>query len=412
MSHPHPPFGERWDLPSGEPRRMVVVGGGPAGHRAALELRKLRFSGSVTMVSAEEFPPYDRTLVSKCNLTDPEATIGSMSKPGRYDELGIDLQLGRQVIGIDAANRHIELAGGGQVGYDRLIVAVGGRPVLPRALAAPGVLTVQTFADVAGVRDVLERSRHMVGIGAGFLGGEIAAAATEFGCGVTLVEVSEAPLQLVVGKEVGDRIAALHLERGVEIRCGVWAEKVADFGSWYEIELSDGSRLSCDSVIVAVGMQPSVEWLMPSGIKVDRAIITDSACRTSLPGVLAAGDCAQWWSRRRGTYCHVEHWDSANKHGAVAARAALGLDAVFDPIPFFWSDQYDVKYQWAGYAGKYDAVEISGSGSHDFVARYLDGDRMVGASVANRPRDFAQLCQELRGSVQSSGTDDEEVFSQ
>lgn len=412
MSHSEPRFGDVWNLPPGEPRRIVVVGGGPAGHRAALELRKLGFSGSVTVVGAEEFPPYDRTLVSKGNLTEPETAIASMFGPGMYGELGIELQLGREAIDLDPVSRKIRLAGGGQLGYDRLIVAAGGAPVLPQALAAPGVLTVRTFADVAGVRDALERSRHVVVIGAGFIGGEIASAASKFGCGVTLVEVSDVPLQPIVGTEAGNRIAALHRGRGVELRCGVGAEKVVDLGGWYEVGLSDGSRHSCDSVIVAVGMRPCTDWLISSGIKLDRAILTDSAGRTSLPGVLAAGDCAQWWSRRRGAYCHVEHWDTATKHGAIAARAALRLDAVFDPIPFFWSDQYDVKYQWAGYASAWDTVEISGDSAHDFAVRYLAGDQMVGVFVANRPREFAQLRRELSESLQSAGTENKEVFSQ
>lgn len=412
MSHPNPTLREPTDQPAAKPQRIVVVGGGPAAHRSVLELRKLGFDGSVTMIGSETFPPYDRTLLSKDTLTDPQTTIASMTVPGTYEELGIDLRLGHEAVALDAASREVELAGGARLGYDRLILAVGGAPVLPRALAAPGVLTVRTFTDVALVRDALERSRHVVVIGAGFIGGEIAAAATEFGCGVTLIEACEVPLQPVLGRDVGSRIGDLHVERGVDLRCGVQAENVADLGDGYQVELSDGTRLACDSVIVGVGMQPCVDWLRPSGIEIDRAILTDSACRTSLPGVLAAGDCAQWWSTRYGTYCHIEHWDTAGKHGAAAARTALGRDAGFDPIPFFWSDQYNVKYQWAGYAPKWDTVEINGDSAEDFAARYLDGGRLVGVFVANRPREFAQLRRQLGEVCDESTKDDKEVVSQ
>jgi NADPH-dependent 2,4-dienoyl-CoA reductase/sulfur reductase-like enzyme len=377
-----------------------------------MELRKLGFEGSVTMVTAEPIPPYDRTLLSKDNLADGGPGIAAMAPPGMYESLAITVLLGREAVGLDSRTRTVELRDGTHLEYDRLVLAVGGVPTLPRALAAPGVLTMRTAQDVPAARDALERSRHVVVVGAGFIGGEIAAAAAAFGCGVTLVEACGTPLESVLGPEVGGLIADLHRSKGVDVRCGVQVESVVEVGGGYRVGLADGSELLCDSVVVGVGMQPAVDWLRSTAIEIDRAIRTDAECRTSLPGVLAAGDCAQWWSARYGTYCHIEHWDTAGKHGAAAARAALGRPAGFDPIPFFWSDQYDVKYQWAGHAPTWDAVEISGSGAAEFTARYRAGDRLAGVFVANRPKEFGQLRRELIDSAERSEKDDKEVVAQ
>jgi 3-phenylpropionate/trans-cinnamate dioxygenase ferredoxin reductase subunit len=268
------------------------------------------------------------------------------------------------------------------------------------------------FSDVAPMRDALERSRHVVVIGAGFIGGEIASAAAGFGCGVTVIEAGDVPLEPVLGRAVGGRVADLHRTHGVDLRCGTQADRVLDVGDRYQVDLDDGTQLWCDSVIVGVGIRPSIAWLQASGIRTDRAILTDSLCRTSLPGVFAAGDCAQWWSNRYGAQVHVEHWDTAGKHGAAAARSALGMGSPFDPIPFFWSDQYNVKYQWAGYAPKWDRVDISGDGPEEFTARYLLADRLVGAFVANRPKEFAELRRSLLSDVRETSPTDKEVVSQ
>ena len=410
MPQPNPAPRESWASTAvKDVRSVVVVGGGPAAHRCVTELRRIGFDGSVTMVSAEPLPPYDRTLLSKDNLTDATAEIAVMAPEGTYESLGVEVLLGREATDVDAGARAIRLADGGVLHYDRLVLATGGAPILPRPFAAPGVLTMRTSADVAPVRDALERSRHIVVIGAGFIGGEIAAAAVRAGCGVTLIEACQVPLEPILGSQVGRLVGDLHVSQGVDLRCGVRAEGVLEAGGGYRVDLSDGSRLQCDSVIVGVGMRPSVGWLRPTGIEIGRAILTDAACRTSLPGVLAAGDCAQWWSGRYGEYCHVEHWDTAGKHGAAAARTVLGQDTVFDPVPFFWSDQYDVKYQWAGYAPTWDTVEIDGTGPTAFTASYLNQGRPVAVFVANQPKEFGRLRRALLAGPEKSTRDDKEI---
>jgi 3-phenylpropionate/trans-cinnamate dioxygenase ferredoxin reductase subunit len=412
--HPEPPPREAWATGADEVRRVLVVGGGPAAHRCVTGLRKLGFDGSVTMVTAEPIPPYDRTLLSKDNLAGGGPGIAAMAPPGRYEELDITVLLGREAVGLDARERTLELGDGSHLEYDRIVLAVGGLPILPQALAAPGVLTMRTAQDVPAVRDAMERSRHVVVIGGGFIGGEIAAAATAHGCGVTLVEACDFPLQSVLGPEVGALVAELHRAKGVDLRCGVAVDRVAEDAGGYRVVLADGAEVRCDSVVVGVGMRPSIDWLRSSGLEMNGAVVTNADCRTSLPGVLAAGDCVRWWSRRYGAYCHVEHWDTAGKHGAAAARAVLGHPAGFDPIPFFWSDQYDVKYQWAGHAPSWDTVEISAAGPTDFTARYRVEDRLVGVLVANRPREFGQLRRDLADTnvgAEAADENDKEVVA-
>lgn len=396
MSHPDPRIHDTWaDVDAQEIDRVVVVGGGPAAHRCTTTLRKLGFTGEVDLISGETTPPYDRTLLSKDNLVDSTRQIAEMAPSTTYEELGINLQLGHNAIGIDATANRVELADGSALPYDRCVLAVGGTPILPKPLAAPGVLTMRTVDDVGPIRDALERSRHVVIIGAGFIGGELAAAATTLGAAVTLIDGFQVPLEGALGADVGSRVAALHTANGIALRCGVHADSVSQEHDGYTIELTDGTSLNADSVIVGAGMRPATNWLSASGIDIDRAILTDSQCRTSLPRVFAVGDCAQWWSARYASYCHVEHWDTAGKHGAAGARAVLGQPADFDPVPFFWSDQYDVKYQWAGYAPNTDTVDIDETSPRDFSARYSYRGELVGVLTANRPREFARLRREL-----------------
>ncbi len=374
---------------------IVVVGGGPAAHRCLIGLRKAGYTGSLTVVSSDTLLPYDRTLLSKGALMNDAAGVVSMALPGQYESLDIQVRLGRTAVELNEKRQVIELADGTALDYDRAVLAVGGSPILPRALAAPGVLTIRRATDVAPMRDALERSRYVVVIGAGFIGGEIAAAARTRGCAVTLVESASTPLEGVLGAEVGTLLGDQHVSHGVDVRCGVQADSVHEVSEGYLVVLSDGTTLACDSVVVGVGMRPAIDWLRSTGIEIDRAILTDSMCRTSIPGVFAAGDCAQWWSPRYGCYCHVEHWDTAGKHGAAAAQAIMGRADAFDPLPFFWSDQYDIKYQWAGYAPTWDAVDLVRSESGAFCARYLYRGASVGVFTANDPHEFGRLRREL-----------------
>jgi len=378
------------------PRDIVVVGGGVAAHRCAVELRALGFDGQIVMVSGEARLPYDRTLLSKDMLAvDALDEPISIVKPERYGQLGIDVRLESRAEWLETAERRVGLSDRSTLHYDRLILCVGGKPVVPPELDAPGVLVLREARHVAALREALNHSQSMVIIGGGFIGGEVAAAARAHGVAVTLIEAASQPLEQVVGAEIGERVATLHRQNGVELVLGKGAKAVTVSGSGHQVLLQDGSVIMADSVVVGVGMRPNTDWLAKSGVALDRGILTDASCRTSVPGILAAGDCARWWHPRYGGLCRVEHWDTANRHGVAVAATALGAERQFAPIPFFWSDQYGVKLQWAGYAPKWDRLVIEGEGARSFVARYVRHDSLVAVLSAGQPRLFAALRREL-----------------
>lgn len=377
------------------PREVVVVGGGVAAHRCALELRRLGHDGTVTMISEEKHPPYDRTLLSKDMLVNDEAQLVPLSRQSQYADHGIELLLGTAAVALDTDAKCVELSDGTTRAFDKLVLCVGGRPILPSSLDAPGVAMVRDAAHLDRLRPTLARGGQLVVIGGGFIGGEVASAAVVRGLDVTLVEQAAAPLEPVLGAEVGARVADLHRNRGVKVLTGVGARAVATTESGYRIDLDDGAELSADAVVVGVGMTPATEWLADSGLVLDQGIVTDASCRTSMDSVFAAGDCARWWHPAYHTLCRVEHWDTANRHGAAAARGVLGSGEPFAPLPFFWSDQHDVKFQWAGHAPDWDDVRIDGDAPERFVARYFRRGDLIGVLAAGEPRLFAKVRAEL-----------------
>lgn len=379
-----------------EPRDIVIVGGGVSAHRCAFDLRRNGYRGNLTLISKEMYAPYDRTLLSKDMLYDAEsAELVLLSEPDRYREAGIDLRLGLTADWLDADQRCIGLNDGSTRSFDRLVLSVGGSPILPSALDASGVLMVREAAGLSGLRQAMVPGTHMVVIGGGFIGGEVAAAATQLDVEVTLVEAAAQPLATVLGEKVGARVAALHRDRGVKVLTGAAANTVTATGKGFEVRFPDGARLAADSVVVGVGMRPNTDWLLESGIDIDRGIITDANCRTSADPVFAAGDCARWWHPRYSELCRVEHWDTANRHGAAVAKAVLGEEQSFAPLPFFWSDQCGVKFQFAGRAQSWDEVRVEGDSPSQFAARYYTSGNLTGVLVAGQPRVFADLRREL-----------------
>ena len=312
--------------------RIVIVGGGVAAQRCAMALRREGFAGAVAMISAEDQAPYDRTLLSKDLLTSEE--LGDhvpLAASDDYVEAGIDLRLGVRAAGLEAARRRLALSDGDELSYDRLVVATGGRPVLPPALDAPGVLTLRGAADLPALRDALARARHVVVIGAGFIGGEVASAAVARHAPVTLVEAAGGPLAPVLGDEVAGRVAELHRAAGVELACDAPVRGVEQDRGALRVALANGRVLSADAVLVGVGMTPDVEWLAGSGIELDDGIVTGPACETSAPDVFAAGDCARWLHRGYGEHVRVEHWDTAARHGEAAAAGRARLRRAVRP---------------------------------------------------------------------------------
>jgi NADPH-dependent 2,4-dienoyl-CoA reductase/sulfur reductase-like enzyme len=384
-------------------RRIVVVGGSLAGLRAAEELRHRGFAGTVTVVGEETYEPYDRPPLSKQVLSGAwglDRTALTVMHPDGIAGLDLDWRLGVRATGLDLAERRVLLAGGGDVAYDGLVVATGATPrQLPGTAALAGVHTLRTLDDALAVRAALEAGvRTVVVVGAGFIGAEVAATCRTAGCDVTILEALPVPLGRALGDEMGAVMGDLHRDHGVDVRLGVGVAGFEGGDRVTHVRLADGSLVDADLVVVGIGVTPNTGWLEGSGLALDDGLVCD-ATTWAAPGVVAAGDVARWPSHRFGELMRVEHWDNAIAMGEHAARRLLAdlagdpaddpaSTAPYDPVPWFWSDQYDRKIQLAGRSSGADEVRVV-DGSCDerrFVALYRRGDRLVGVLAMNRPR--------------------------
>jgi 3-phenylpropionate/trans-cinnamate dioxygenase ferredoxin reductase component len=384
--------------------RIVVVGASLAGLRAAEEIRIAGFDGPVTVVGAEPHAPYDRPPLSKQVLRGDwpvERTALAVTAEGGLDALDLDWRLGERATALDLAGRTVTLAGGGTVPWDGLVVATGAAPrELPGTADLAGVHTLRTVDDCLAIRAELDGgATRVVVVGAGFIGAEVAASCRVRGCDVTVLEALPVPLGRALGDEMGAVMGDLHRDHGVEVRLGTG---VAGFegdgaGRVARVRLADGGAVDADVVVVGIGVSPVTGWLEGSGLALDDGVVCD-ATTLAAPGVVAAGDVARWPSHRFGELMRVEHWDNAVTMGAHAGRRLLeelaggaGPGAPvepYDPVPWFWSDQYDRKIQLAGRSSAADEVRVvdGDPAERRFVALYRRGDRITGVLSMNRPR--------------------------
>ncbi|MEU1405432.1 FAD-dependent oxidoreductase [Streptomyces sp. NPDC005728] len=362
--------------------RIVVVGASAAGLAAAETFRREGYDGTLTLVGDEPHPPYDRPPLSKQVLAaawPPERV--RLRPPAGLAALGLDLRLGTAATGLDAAERTLRLADGRQLPYDGLVIATG---VRPRRLPGEGAHVLRTLDDALNLRDRLRPGVRLVVVGAGFLGTEAAAVAVTLGARVTLLEPAPVPLAHVVGEEVGRVLSRVHLERGVDLRTGVTVREVTEEG----VRLGDGREVEADEVLVAVGSLPNTEWLAGSGLTVADGVVCDAYCAAA-PGVYAAGDVARWHHPHFGVPMRIEHRIHAAEQGMAAARHLLDPEArkPFAPVPYFWSDQYDLRIQAYGYLRGHDELAVVGGDLAEgrFVAAYRNGDRLTGALAVGMP---------------------------
>jgi NADPH-dependent 2,4-dienoyl-CoA reductase/sulfur reductase-like enzyme len=330
--------------------RVVVVGASAAGLAAAESLRRNGFHGELTMVGAEAHHPYDRPPLSKQVLRgDWEPERVAFRKPEAVQALEATWLLGTPAAALDTDARTVRLADDRVLPYDGLVIATGLIPrPLPYAQELTGVHLFRTVDDALALRAGLTEASTVVVVGGGFLGTEIAAAATGFGCRVTLIDPLPAPLAGPLGKQVGELVAELHTSHGVRVRCGTGVRGLTHAGGRVTgVTLDRGENEPADLVLVAIGATPATGWLVESGVPVGDGVLCDAQCRAA-PGVVAAGDVARWDHPRLGSM-RVEHRMNATEHGAAAAAALLGADTPFAPVPFFWTDQYDVKIQVHGH---------------------------------------------------------------
>jgi len=372
---------------------VTVVGASLAGFRAAETLREEGFTGRITVVGAEVHLPYDRPPLSKDVLAGHKDIDSLPFKPVglSFDDLDVDWRLGVAASGLDLGTREVQLEDGSTVAFDGLVIATGTRVrTLPNQPQHDGIHMLRTLDDCLRLRaDFDALPSRVVVVGAGFIGAEVAATARERGLEVTLLEALEVPLQRVLGDQMGAVCAEIHRDHGVDLRLSAGVDGFVDDGAGRVagVVLSDGSTVDADVVVVGVGVVPNTEWLEGSGLTLDNGVVCDETCLAA-PGVVAAGDVARWPNRRFGETMRVEHWENAQEQGEHAARTLLGHTEPYQPVPWFWSDQYDRKIQLAGRNRPDDEVQIVDGSIEErrFAAIYGRNGAIVGVLGMNRPR--------------------------
>jgi 3-phenylpropionate/trans-cinnamate dioxygenase ferredoxin reductase component len=366
-------------MTSASPERIVLAGGGLAGLRTLEVLRARGYSGAVTLVGAEKRLPYDRPPLSK------RVMLGELEDTTLREDLhglGGEVRLGETATGLEPGLLRTDQ---GEHRFDRLVLATGATPV-----ALPGTgpqRFLRTLDEALTLRALLRPGLRLAIVGAGWIGAELATAAVAQGCRVTVVEAAAAPLTAAVGAEVGALTAPWYAAAGVELRLGQPVESVEPGG----LALAGGGWLGADEMVTAVGVRPEVGWLKGSGVALDNGVAVDEQLRTSVPGVFAAGDCMAFWSLRYGRRLRFEHWDVALRSPDVLAGNLLGGTDAYDPVPYFWSEQFGRMIQYVGFHGAADRMILRGDpAERRWAACWLAGDLLVALLTVNFPRDLAQ----------------------
>lgn len=369
---------------------MVIVGASLAGARAAETLRNEGFDGPVTVIGAEDETPYERPPLSKDYLMGKHGRDKLYVQPREwYGENNVDLRLGTIVTAVDPAEHEVVLDDDSRIGYSKLLLTTGSSP---RRVSIPGadlegVLYLREVQDSDRIRAAFERSSRVAVIGGGWIGLETSAAARTAGDEVTVLEMSDLPLLRVLGREVAEVFAKLHRDHGVDLRTGVQvAEITGSGGAATGVRLADGAHVDADVVIVGVGITPNTALASAAGLQVDNGIVTDAALRTSVPDIFAAGDVANAFHPLVGKNIRVEHWANARHQPVAAAKAMLGQDVAYDRVPYFYTDQYDLGMEYAGYVEPGAHAEVVFRGDvpgREFVSFWLadDGRVLAGMNV-------------------------------
>lgn len=384
-------------MPSRQLEQVVVVGSGVAGTRAAETLRHDGYDGALTIVGAERHAPYHRPPLSKKLLSGQVHRAGIDMAP----QFDMDARVFRRAsaVALDLSARTVEVRDDGQdlsLGFDGVVIASGAQPrEWPGGQAPEGVFLLRTVEDCLTIRERLGSRPRVVVVGGGFIGSEVAATCRLLGLDVALIEQASGPLAQALGVQLAPCWAKLHREHGVDLRVGVGVDGFVGNGQVEAVRLTDGSQVPADVVIVGLGVTPATAWLEGSGLRLDDGVVCDATGiaegNTGDGIVVAAGDVARWWHPLYERHLRTEHWDDAERQGAAAARTLLAGPEhaeAFDAVPYFWSDQYDVKLQMFGVPTDYDAVEVVEGDPNrwEFVAAYGRGGRTIAVlgTIPNR----------------------------
>ncbi|MFE7895725.1 NAD(P)/FAD-dependent oxidoreductase [Streptomyces sp. NPDC057412] len=358
-----------------------------AGVQTAVALREKGFAGTITLIGAEPHQPYDRPPLSKAVLL---GTAEGSAFDVDFEALGVELRLGCEVLGVRTADRVLDTEAG-PVPYDVLVLATGAEPLrLPGTEGVPGVHLLRTLDDAERLRPVLARQHDVVVVGAGWIGAEFTTAAREAGCAVTVVEAAERPLAGALPAEVAAPMAAWYADSGAVLRTGTRVERVEPGA----VVLDDGTRVPAGAVVVGIGARPATAWLTGSGIALGAhgEVLADDRLRTSAPDVYAVGDCASFPSGRYGERLLIHHWDNALQGPRTVAAGILGeITARYDPVPYFWSEQFGRFVQYAGHHPGADTLLWRGDPAGPaWSACWLREGRLAALLAVGRPRDLAQ----------------------
>ena len=367
-------------------KSVVIVGGGLAGAKTAEGLRAEGYRGAIAIIGAEKELPYERPPLSKGYLQGNDSFDDAVVHPQDwYGENDVDLVLGVRAIDIDPKNRTVALGDGSSREYDRLVLATGSTP---RRLTIDGadadnVLYLREHADSDAIRETFGEGKRLVVIGAGWIGLEVAAAARQAGTEVAVLETAELPLLGVLGRTIASLFADLHREHGVKFTFGAEVERVDvrdDRAS--AVVLKDGTRLDADAVVVGIGALPNVELARAAGLEVENGVLVDASLRSSVPEVFAVGDIAQHDHPVLGRRVRVEHWAAALNQPATVAKVIAGTDAVYEDLPYFFSDQYDLGMEYIGLADPESRVVVRGDlAGREFIAFWLDESDAITAAM-------------------------------
>lgn len=390
-----------------------MVGASLAGLSAARSLRKRGYDGRLVVIGDEPHRPYDRPPLSKDFLA---GAIGEtdLALEAEDEDLQAEWLLGVRATGLDSAERAVRLADGRTVRADGVVIATGAvARTLPGTDGLAGVHTLRTLDDARALRDQLARGGRLVVIGGGFIGAEVASTAYALGLDVTVVEAAPTPLAGPLGEAMAGVVSALHADHGVRLLCGVGVKGLSGGersemgvppdgvrGNVDAVLLEDGRSIPADTVVVGVGARPCVEWLEGSGVALGDGVTCGADGRTSLAGVVAVGDCASWYDPRAGVHRRVEHWTGARERPDAAVAALLSWGAAAPGVPrppYFWSDQYGVRIQFAGHAAGADSVTVEegAPGDRDFLAVYRRAGDPVAVLAMGRQRLFTRWRKQL-----------------
>ncbi|WP_066365466.1 NAD(P)/FAD-dependent oxidoreductase [Herbidospora mongoliensis] len=364
---------------------FVIIGAGLAGAKAATTLREEGHQGGVTLIGAEHERPYERPPLSKGYLQGSSELEKVYVHPeGWYRDNDVDLRLGTAATRIDRAAKEVVLGTGERVAYEKLLIATGAtpRPLPFEGADLDGVHYLRTVADSQALRAAFAHGGNVVVIGGGWIGLETAAAARKAGCDVTVVEPMATPLLKTLGAEMGEIFAGVHRRNGVDLRLNTKVARLAGDGHVREVVLENGETIAADDVIGGIGAAPNVELARDAGLEIGGGILVDASLRSSDPDIYAAGDVAEAFHPLLGRRIRVEHWANALNQGPVAAKAMLGQDVVYDRVPYFYTDQFEIGMEFSGDITGADDLVVRGS-DLEFIAFWLREGKVVAGMNVN-----------------------------